>query len=351
MPQLRDRPTVRPSSDTDTDRGQKILEKIMKTIPLARYGSMLRAIAHNQAQTMVLGVNQLTTGVFRALNVFSQMEFKDGDARTLIADRILPQLPVYEILQTLRLYHDVDLTYLEKIEPAFPAGNSAFLALREDNDSLGDFLGLFQQELIRRHGVDVNEFFEDGVFLPELLSTVRPDLAVLLQRDIFNTNIEIFLEGVDGKIDADWKTTIENILGVREQVQFWRAKIWQMLEEPVFQQVHSFTELAIALNSLTSGKPFNTVPASAHGMKLSADLSQFFRASSADDEMRQFLAASLEYLSSLSEGMVEVPVTIVRAMKDVEQIARIEEQALPADKQKLLRFYVLQIARLTGDNG
>jgi hypothetical protein len=46
-----------------------------------------------------------------------------------------------------------------------------------------------------------------------------------------------------------------------------------------------------------------------------------------------------------------VPVTIVRAMKDVEQIARIEEQALPADKQKLLRFYVLQIARLTGDNG
>ncbi|MGD1044860.1 MAG: hypothetical protein ABR936_05980 [Bacteroidota bacterium] len=49
--------------------------------------------------------------------------------------------------------------------------------------------------------------------------------------------------------------------------------------------------------------------------------------------------------------MVEVPVTIVRAMKDVEQIARIEEQALSADKQKLLRFYVLQIARLTGDNG
>lgn len=351
MPQLRDRPTVRPSSDTDSDRGQRILEKIMKTIPLSRYGSMLRAISHNQAQTMVLGVNQLTTGLFRALNVFSQMEFKDGDARTLIADRILPQLPVYEILQTLRLYHDVDLTYLKKIEPAFPAGNSAFLALREDNDSLSDFLGLFQQELIRRHGVDVNEFFEDGVFLPELLPAVRPDLAVLLQRDIFNTRIETFLKDINGTTDAGWKTTIENILGVREQIQFWRANIWQMLVEPVFQQVHSFTELAIALNSLTSGKPLNTVSASTRGMKLSADLSQFFRASSADDEMRQFLAASLEYLSSLSEGMVEVPVTIIRAIKDVEQIARIEEQALPADKQKLLRFYVLQIARLTGENG
>ena len=351
MPQLRDRPTVRPSSDTDSDRGQRILEKIMKTIPLSRYGSMLRAISHNQAQTMVLGVNQLTTGLFRALNVFSQMEFKDGDARTLIADRILPQLPVYEILQTLRLYHDMDLPYLKKIEPAYPAGNSAFLALREDNDSLNDFLGLFQQELIRRHGVDVNEFFEDGAFLPELLPAVRPDLAVLLQKDVFNTRIETFLKDIHGTIDTGWKTTIENILGVREQVQFWRTKIWQMLEKPVFQQVHSFTELAIALNSLTSGKPLSTLPASARGMKLSADLSQFFRASSADDEMRQFLAASLEYLSSLSEGMVEVPVTIVRAMKDVEQIARIEEQALSADKQKLLRFYVLQIARLTGDNG
>jgi len=46
-----------------------------------------------------------------------------------------------------------------------------------------------------------------------------------------------------------------------------------------------------------------------------------------------------------------VPVTIVRAMKDVEQIAHIEEQAVPADKQRLLRFYVLQIVRLIGDNG
>ncbi|RPI04777.1 MAG: aminotransferase class I/II-fold pyridoxal phosphate-dependent enzyme [Ignavibacteriae bacterium] len=351
MPQLRDRPTVRPSYDSDADRGQRILEKIVKTIPLAHYGSMLRAIAHNQAQTMVLGVNQLTTGLFRALNVFSQMEFKDGNARTLIADRILPQLPVYEILQTLRLYHDVHLTYLKNIEPAFPAGNSAFLALREDNDSLSDFLPLFQQELIRRHGVDVNEFFEDGVFLPELLTALRPDLAVLLQKDIFNTKMEVFLEGTRGPLNAEWNAATERMLGVREQVQFWREKIWNLLEKPVYQQVQSFTELAIALHSLTSGKSLTTIPASARGMKLSADLSQFFRASSADDEMRQFLAASLEYLGSLSEGMVEVPVTIVRAMKDVEQIARIEEQALPADKQQLLRFYVLQIARLTGDNG
>jgi hypothetical protein len=300
---------------------------------------------------MVLGVNQLTTGLFRALKVFSQMEFKDGDARTLIADRVLPQLPVYEILQTLRMYHDIDLTHLKNIEPAFPAGNSAFLALREDNDSLHDFLPLFQQELIRRHGVDVNEFFEGDIFLPALLPTLRSDLAVLLQRNLFNTKVDLFLEDVGDTVDPQWKMSIEQLLSIRTQVQSWRIKIWQLLEEPVYQQVRSFTELAAALHSLTSGKPLSTVSVSPRGMKLSSDLSQFFRAPSADEEMRQFLAASLEYLASVSEGMVEVPVTIVRAMKDVEQIARIEEQALSPGKQDLLRFYVLQIARLTGDNG
>jgi hypothetical protein len=34
--------------------------------------------------------------------------------------------------------------------------------------------------------------------------------------------------------------------------------------------------------------------------------------------MKQFLAASLEYLFSLSGSMVEVSVTIVRTMKDVK---------------------------------
>jgi aspartate/methionine/tyrosine aminotransferase len=351
MPQLRDRPTVRPGGGTETDRGQRILEKIVQTIPLARTGSMLRAIAHNQAQTMVLGINQLTTGLFRALNIFSQMEFTEGDARTLVAERILPQLPVYEILQSLRLYHDQDLAFLKKVEPAFPAGNSAFLALREDNDSLADFLGLLQQELVRRHGVDVNEFFNDGRFNPELLPTLRPDLAVLLQHDLFNTSVDALLQGAHDPVGDDWKHEIVRLLHIRESVRQWRIKIWQLLEEPVSQQVRSFTELAIALNSLTSAKPLSAAAASQRGLKLSSDLSQFFRASNADDEMRQFLAASVEYLSVLSEGMVEVPVTIIRAIKDVEQIARIEEQALPAEQQDLLRFYVLQIARLTGENG
>jgi len=35
----------------------------------------------------------------------------------------------------------------------------------------------------------------------------------------------------------------------------------------------------------------------------------------------------------------------------VETIAKIEEQALPPEQHRLLRFYQLQISRLAGENG
>jgi hypothetical protein len=46
-----------------------------------------------------------------------------------------------------------------------------------------------------------------------------------------------------------------------------------------------------------------------------------------------------------------MPVSIIRAMNDVERIAHIEESALPPEKQNLFRHCVLQIARLAGENG
>jgi hypothetical protein len=73
--------------------------------------------------------------------------------------------------------------------------------------------------------------------------------------------------------------------------------------------------------------------------------------SRSDDEMHRFLAGAIEYLAIASEGLVEVPANVIRAMKDVERIARIEEQALTGREQESLRFYLLQIARLTGENG
>jgi hypothetical protein len=38
-------------------------------------------------------------------------------------------------------------------------------------------------------------------------------------------------------------------------------------------------------------------------------------------------------------------------MKEVERIAKIEEQVLSPKEQEVLRFYLLQIARVTGENG
>ncbi len=186
IPQLRDRPTSRKTSGTGSERGQQILANIAEIIPFAKQGSLLRAIAHNQAQTVVLGINQLTTGLFRALERFAQKTFAEAERERMIAERLLPHLPVYEILSTLRIYQDWRGEFLKRIETAFPAGNSAFVALREDNDAMQRYLPLFQQELLRRHGVDVNDFFADGVFIPELLPTLRPDLAVLLQKNLFN---------------------------------------------------------------------------------------------------------------------------------------------------------------------
>ena len=76
-----------------------------------------------------------------------------------------------------------------------------------------------------------------------------------------------------------------------------------------------------------------------------------FLNSPAEDSLQQFLHAAFEYLSTLPAGSVELPTNIVRAMKEVKRIVRIEEQALPAREQDLLRFYLLQIARATGENG
>ena len=351
MPQLRDRPTNRRSLGAGAERGQRIIAGIAETIPLSRQGSLLRAIAHNQAQTFVLGVNQLTTGLFRALDRYTQKAFAEGEKFTMLAERLLPYLPVYEILQSLRLYHDPGGEYVRRVEPALPAGNSAFVALREDSDAMRTFLPLIQQELLRRHGVDVGDFFAEGKIIRDLQPTLRPDLAVLLQPDLFNTDIDALLGGVTGRVSDEWQLEVRRLLCLPEEIRAWREQIWRILEESVFQRVQSFTELAAGLHSLSSGQSINPVPAVTRTARLSPVMAGFLRTARADDEMRRFLVGAIEYLSSMSEGSVEVPVSIIRAMNEVERIAQIEEDVLPPGKRDLLRFYSLQIARLAGENG
>jgi hypothetical protein len=350
IPQLRDRPTSRRTLGTGAERGQRILANIAEIIPLAKQGSLLRAISHNQAQTAVLGVNQLTTGLFRALDRFAQKAFVPAEQERMIAERLLPHLPVYEILSTLRVYQDRKGEFLRTIETAFPAGNSAFVALREDNDALQRYLPLFQQELLRCHGVNVSEFFSNGVFTPDLLPTLRPDLAVLLQKDLFNTDINVMLEQVSGPIADEWRAEVNRLLQIPQQIHHWRSIIWDVFGESIRERVRSFAELATALYAFAATRSFNAT-SSSRAAKLSPVLAGFFRTARADDEMRDFLIGAIEYLSSFTDGNLEMPVSIIRAMNDVERIAHIEESALPPEKQNLFRHCVLQIARLAGENG
>jgi hypothetical protein len=312
---------------------------------------LLRAISHNQAQTVVLGVNQLTTGLFRALERFAQKSFAEADRERMIAERVLPRLPVYEILSTLRIYQDRQGEILKRVESAFPAGNSAFVALREDSDALQRYLPLFQQELLRRHGVNVGEFFSDGVFIPDLLPTLRPDLAVLLQKNPFNTDPNILLEDVSGRITDSWRAEVAGLLQLPQQINQWRTIIWDVMGDSIYQRVQSFTELATALYAFSTSRSFGSLPAMGRGSKPPPTLTGFFRTARADDEMRRFLLGAVEYLASFAEGNIEVPVSIIRAMNDVERIAQIEETALSPSKQDVIRCSILQIARLAGENG
>jgi hypothetical protein len=347
IPQLRDRPTSRPRYAAGAERGQQILANIAEIIPFSKQGSLLRAIAHNQAQTSVLGINQLTTGLFRALEYYAQKAFPPAERDRLIAERILPHLPVYEILHTLRIYQDASGEFIQRVETSFPAGNSAFVALREDQDAMQRFLPLFQQELLRRHGLNVSDFLSNGKLIPELLPTLRPDLAVLLQNNLFNTDPALLLNGTG---DIEWSDQVSRLLQLPERIRHWRSIIWEILEDSINQRVQSFTELATALYSFSATRSFGPT-LTARGAKLPSALSDFIRTARADDEMRQFLVGAVEYLSAFTEGSIEVPVSIIRALNDVERIAQIEESTLPADKQDGIRFAALQIARLAGDNG
>ncbi|MFC1851755.1 hypothetical protein ACFL27_16310 [candidate division CSSED10-310 bacterium] len=353
IPPLRDRPVVRPSRETSKKSGPQIVERLAQILPLSQHGSLLRAIGHNRAQTMILGINQLTTGLFRALNEFLTGQSISSDRQTLIIDRILPRLPVKDILHTVRIFHDPFLTFLKQLEMTYPAGNSAFLALREDNDSVHTFLSLLQKEFLRRQGLDVSEFFSGEVINGSLLPTLRPDIAVLVQPDLFNIDLELILAQAGGHVESEWQEQVATLLQLPAQIKYWREKVWHIIYEPIRTQVESFVKLALAIDRLSTGHrkidaPFGSEPAQV--TKLGAKIADLLRGV-VDDSMRQFLTSAVQYLTQAPKEMDKVPIEVIRALRDVERIVRIEKQALGEKEQNLVRFYVLQMARLCGENG
>jgi len=189
------------------------------------------------------------------------------------------------------------------------------------------------------------------MFISELIPTLRPDLAVLLQENLFNTDMDLLLKPGTGKIDQAWQEEVRQLLQLPDQIRYWRSIIWDVIGKSVYERVQSFSELATALYSFSTTRSYGVSPIPVRGAKLSPSLSGFFRTAQADDEMRNFLIDAVEYLNSFAEGNIEVPVSIIRAMNDVEHIAQIEESALPPEKQDVIRGCILQIARLAGDNG
>ena len=260
-PQWRDRPTSRRTPGSGAERGQQILANIAEIIPLSKQGSLLRAIAHNQAQTVVLGINQLTTGLFRALERFAQKSFAEAERERLIAERLLPHLPVYEILNTLRLYQDWHGDVLKRIEPAFPAGNSAFVALREDSDARQRYLPLFQQELLRRHGVNVNDFFVDGVFIPDTPAhAAARSGGAAASRSLQHLDRSTARSQSRVASMTNGASTTTRLLQQPRQIQQWRSIIWDVMGDSIYQRVQSFTELATALYAFSANRPVRLSP-------------------------------------------------------------------------------------------
>ena len=123
------------------------------------------------------------------------------------------------------------------------------------------------------------------------------------------------------------------MLQLPEQIRHWRSIIWDVMGESIYQRVQSFTELAAAC-MLSPPPVIRFIARNRPWDQTALNLDRLFRTARADDEMRSFLLGAIEYLSSFAEENIEVPVSIIRAINDVERIAQIKESALPPAKRR-----------------
>jgi len=80
-----------------------------------------------------------------------------------------------------------------------------------------------------------------------------PDLAVLLQKDLFNTDIDGLLEHVTGR-SRMLACRSNAIAGPARQIHDWRKIIWDVMGDSIYQRVQSFSELATALYSFSAAR-------------------------------------------------------------------------------------------------
>jgi len=184
------------------------------------------------------------------------------------------------------------------------------------------------------------------------LPYLRPDLAVLLQNDLFNTDVNNLGLDLD-RVDPDWVKETKEIIVLPVHLNEWREKIWGLIEHSIFQQVSSFVDLAMALTTLSKKMPENGANIdfnSSKGDRLTNQVTSMLQGA-ADDSMRQFLQSVVEYISSASQNSTQLPIDTVRALHDIERILKIDVQLLSEKEQAKLNYYILQMARMAMENG
>lgn len=349
VPTLRDRPTIRPVSSQE---GREVLQRLARIIPMAESGSMLRAIGHQRSQTVMIGVNQLSTGLFRALRQFTEDPEWKGEGLTILKDRILGRLPCLDILKTLRLYQDPDLTTVKEAALAFPPGNSAFAALEEDHQLIRETIPLFQGEVLRQLGLPVQEILVDGVVDPDILSTLHPELAILMQENFMNRDEDAFLKSIHHIPSDAWLQSVTAELQKPDTIRYHRNAVWEIVSESVLEKIRSFNELAAALNTLAGIFPDGGIDGQT-GNSVGTLFRQVLRMPSAhdDDRLKILLLEAVRMLRTATARQTEVPVDVLRVIRDVQQIIKMEETVLKTWERNLIQAHLLAVARLTGENG
>jgi len=349
VPTLRDRPTIRPVSRQE---GRELLQRLARIIPMSESGSMLRAIGHQRSQTVMIGVNQLSTGLFRAFRQFMEDPEWKGEGLTILKDRILSRLPCLDILKTLRLYQDPELRIVKKAALAFPPGNSAFAALEEDHQLIREMAPLLQEEVLRQLGLPVQDILNENGVDPDILSALHPELAVLMQYDFMNCDKETFLTSIRHIPSDAWLQAVLSELEKPGYIESHRNAVWNIVSGSVLEKIRSFNELAAALNTLANIFPDGAIDGQT-GNSVGSLFRQVLRlpSSQEDDRLKILLLEAVRMLRTATARQTEIPVDVLRVIRDVQQIIKMEETAFKTSERNLIQAHLLAVARLTGENG
>jgi hypothetical protein len=128
--------------------------------------------------------------------------------------------------------------------------------------------------------------------------------------------------------------------------------VWDIVSDSVLEKIKSFNELAAALNTLAG-----IFPDVAMDGQTDNSVGNLFRqvlrlpSSPEDDRLKILLLEAVRMLRTATTRQTEVPVDVLRVIRDVQQIIKMEETALKISERNLIQAHLLAVARLTGENG